>query len=106
MFRFNRDVEAKEAAPGILRKALNHSDQMMLCEFTLDKGAVIPNHTHPHEQMSYVVSGRFRYTIGDETREVGPGDTALVPSDVPHKVEVLEDTKAIDIFLPVREDYL
>ena len=106
MFKFNRDVEAVQALPGIKRKTLNHSEQMMLCEFHLDKGALLPNHTHPHEQMSYIVSGRFRYTVGDETREVGPGDTALVPSNVPHSVEVLEDTVAIDVFVPIREDYL
>lgn len=106
MFKFNCDVEAVQALPGIKRKTLNHSENVMLCEFALDKGAVLPLHTHPHEQVSYIVSGRLRYTLGEETRDLGPGDTALVLGNMPHKVEVLEDTKVIDVFCPMREDYL
>jgi quercetin dioxygenase-like cupin family protein len=69
------------------------------------RGAVVPWHTHPHEQIGYLVRGRLRFQIGDEEQELSEGDSWLVPSNVPHFVTALEDSIAIDIFSPPREEY-
>jgi quercetin dioxygenase-like cupin family protein len=79
---------------------------MTLCEFTLAKGAVVPLHTHEHEQAGYVVRGRVIFEIGGETRELRAGDGYLAGSNVPHAVTALEPSVAIDIFSPPRTEYL
>lgn len=91
--------------PGVVRRTLNEGERTMLCELRLEKGSVIPAHTHPHEQTGYLVSGRFRFRLGDEWQEMHPGDSWCVPGDVEHEVEALEDSVAIDIFSPPREEY-
>jgi len=93
-------------APGITRRTLVSGTAVMLCEFTLAAGAVIPNHNHPHEQVGYVVSGRLRITIAGQTSELGPGDTYWAPSNVPHSALILEPAVVVDAFSPPREDYL
>jgi quercetin dioxygenase-like cupin family protein len=78
---------------------------MMLIEVRLDAGAIVPMHTHPHEQTGYCSSGRLRFQIGHETRELGPGDCWMIPGDVPHEVTAIEDCVVIDVFSPPREEY-
>ena len=94
-----------EMFPGIVRRTLTDGDRLMLIEVTLAEGAVVPMHSHPHEQTGYLISGRFLFELGDEKREVGPGDCWLVPADVRHQVTALEPSLALDIFSPPREDY-
>lgn len=92
--------------PGVSRRTLNSGDKTTLAEITLAKGSVVPSHTHPHEQIGYVVSGRVRFQVGDEIRELAAGDSYLIPGEVPHEVTTLEDAVCIDIFSPVREEFL
>ena len=99
------DWQEVEAAPGVQRRVLSCGDQVMVVQFRIADGAEVPSHTHPHEQVGHVVSGRLRFRIGDEERELGPGDGYAVPSGVPHGCVGLADTIAIDSFNPVREDY-
>jgi quercetin dioxygenase-like cupin family protein len=94
-----------EMFPGVVRRTLSDGDRLMLIEVTIEEGAVVPMHTHPHEQTGYLISGRFLFELGDERRELGPGDCWLVPSNVPHQVTALEPCLALDIFSPPREDY-
>ena len=94
-----------EMFPGVVRRTLTAGDRMMLVEVTLEGGAVVPTHTHPHEQTGYLVSGRMTFELGGETRELGPGDCWLVPSDMPHQVTALERCVVVDIFSPPREEY-
>jgi quercetin dioxygenase-like cupin family protein len=94
-----------EMFPGVVRRTLTDGDRLMLIEVTVEKGAVVPMHTHPHEQTGYLISGRVLFELGDEKREMGPGDCWLVPSNVPHQVTALERSLALDIFAPPREDY-
>ena len=94
-----------EMFPGVVRRTLSDGKRLMLIEGTMDEGAVVPTHTHPHEQTGYLVSGRFLFEVGDEQRELGPGDCWLVPPDVPHKVTALEPSVFVDIFSPPREEY-
>jgi len=94
-----------EMFPGVVRRTLTNGDRLMLIEVTVEEGAVVPMHTHPHEQTGYLISGRFLFELGDEKREIGPGDCWLVPSNVPHQVTALEPCLVVDIFSPPREDY-
>ena len=96
---------AIEMFPGVVRRTLTSGERLMLVEVTMNDGAVVPTHTHPHEQTGYLVSGRFLFELGDETRELGPGDCWLVPSEVPHKVTALEPCVLVDVFSPPREEY-
>ena len=94
-----------EMFPGVVRRTMTAGDHMMLVEVRLDAGAVVPTHTHPHEQTGYLISGRCRFRLGDEEREVSSGDCWMVPGDVPHEVTALEPCLVIDIFSPPREEY-
>ena len=96
----------KELVPGVFMKPLAYGDKSLLCEFKFLKGAKIPPHQHPHEQTGYLVKGSLRF-FGDE------GETVVVPGcswsfkgGVIHGAEALEETTAIEVFSPVREDYL
>jgi len=91
--------------PGILRKTLVEGDKIMICEFTLERGAEIPVHTHPQEQAGYVASGRARLIIDGREFELGPGDTYHAASNVPHGAVILEPSVIVDSFCPPREDY-
>lgn len=105
IFVFGKDATEVNMLPGISRKTLAYSEQFMICEVHLAKGAVLPSHSHVHEQSSNIISGSVRYTVGDETHVVSAGDSVLL-SNVPHSVEVLEDSVIIDTFSPLREEYI
>jgi len=95
-----------DALPGIRRKTLSYGAETLMTEFRLEAGAALPVHAHPQEQTGYLVAGRLRLTVGDETREVGPGDSWSIPGAVPHGAVALEDTVAVEVFSPIRRDYL
>ena len=81
--------------------------EMMLSLATLQPHAVVEEHSHPHEQVGIVLEGRAIFVIGGEQRTLGPGDIFRIPGNVRHKVTALEQTfKALDVFHPIREDYL
>lgn len=94
------------AGPGVTRRVLAYSKGLMCVENTFEKGAVGALHSHPHTQITYVVSGRFRFEIGGETREVTAGDTMLKTDSVPHGCVALEPGVLLDIFTPMREDFV
>ena len=79
----------------------------MLSLVTFEPGAVVQPHSHPHEQVGMVLEGKAHFFVGDEDRVLGPGDMYRIPGGVKHHVVALENTvKALDIFHPIREDYL
>ena len=94
------------AVPGIERKTLVYGEKTLMTEFLLKKGGRLPQHSHPHEQTGYLVNGHIRLSIGSEENDVMPGDSWCVASGVEHSAEILEDSVAIEVFSPVREDYL
>jgi quercetin dioxygenase-like cupin family protein len=94
-----------EMLPGLTRRVLACSDEMMVVQFTFEKDVAVPEHTHPHDQVGYVVSGRMRMTIGDLTRDCSPGDSYHAPPDVAHSGLALEPSVVVDVFSPPREDY-
>ena len=77
-----------------------------MTEFRLRKGAVLPRHAHPHEQTGYLVRGHIRLCIGDEEHDVRAGDSWCIPGGIEHSANILEDSVAIEVFSPVRDDYL
>jgi quercetin dioxygenase-like cupin family protein len=106
MFLNGGDDGYVDALPGILRKTLSYGEATLMSEFRLRAGSPLPLHDHPQEQTGYLVSGRLRLTIGGETHDVAPGDSWSIPGGVRHGAEALEDAVAIEVFSPVREDYL
>jgi quercetin dioxygenase-like cupin family protein len=92
--------------PGIARKTLVSGEQTLLAEFTLAQGATLPMHSHPQEQTGYLVKGRMTLTIGGAAHDACAGDAWTVPGGVPHGASVLEDSVAVEVFSPVRQDYL
>ena len=91
---------------GIELKTLVYGQKTLMTEFRLQAGSRLPVHSHPHEQTGYLVRGRLRLIVGDDVHDCGPGDCWCIPSGVEHGAEVLEDTLAVEVFSPVREDYL
>ena len=106
MFKKNSSDGYLPALEGIERKTLAHGDKTLMTEFRLRKGSVLPRHAHPHEQTGYLVQGRLRLFIGTETFEVQSGDSWCIPGGVEHGAEILEGSVAIEVFSPVRADYL
>ena len=106
MFTKHTEAEYKEMLEGVEMKTLAHGEKTLLARFHLKKGAAIPLHGHIYEQTGFMVSGKMRFTIGTEQFECSPGDTWCIPGDVEHGVEVLEDSVVVEVFSPVREDYL
>jgi quercetin dioxygenase-like cupin family protein len=94
-----------EPVSGVRRRVLSCGDQLMVVQFKIQAGAEVPVHTHPHEQIGHVVSGRMRFRIGDQQRELGPGEGYSVPGGVEHGATGITDVIAVDSFHPVREDY-
>jgi quercetin dioxygenase-like cupin family protein len=92
--------------PGVTRRILANSRNLMLTEHTLEKGAVLPDHHHLNEQLVYLLSGAIILEMDGVAVNMVTGDSLDIPPDVSHKVTALEKTVALDIFSPAREDYL
>lgn len=91
---------------GLTRRVLAYTDGLMCVENTFQAGGEGPIHSHPHTRITYVVSGRFAFTIDGEPHEVAAGDTMLKKDGVPRGCGCLEDGILLDIFRPMREDFL
>lgn len=100
------EVAPVEMFPGVERRTLNAGERTSIHEITIDAGSVVPMHTHPHEQIGYLVSGRVKFELGDETKELSAGDSWIIPSEAPHEVTAIEDAVALDIFSPAREEFI
>lgn len=98
------ETASEPAGEGVRRRVLAYGADAMCVENTFEAGAVGAMHSHPHTQVTYIVSGRFRFTIGEETREVGPGDTLLKENGVRHGCVCLEAGVLLDFFSPMRQD--
>lgn len=106
MFRKHSEKGYSLAIEGIQRKTLAYGKKTLMTEFLLQKGSILPRHAHPHEQTGYLVKGRIRLSIGPETYDVEKGDSWCIPGDVEHEAEIIEDAVAVEVFSPVRKDYL
>ncbi len=99
------DIAPIPIAAGSFRKTLGWGERTLLSEVTLVQDGVVPMHAHPHEQIGYVVRGAIEFTIGDRKVVLRAGDAYVIPGGVPHGCLALEDSLAIDIFSPVRDEY-
>lgn len=91
---------------GIERKTLVFGNNTLLCEFRLAKGKMLPLHKHPQEQTGYLVSGHIILIIDGERNEMKPGDSWAIHGNIEHAAEIIEDSVAVEVFSPVREDYI
>jgi quercetin dioxygenase-like cupin family protein len=97
---------AVAADTGVIRQVLSERPELMLVSFSFDAGAEGRPHSHPHVQATYVREGRFLFTVGGETREIGRGDSLVVPANAVHGCRCLEAGVLIDSFAPRRDDFL
>ena len=91
---------------GTTRRILTWNEDLMAVEVAFETGSVGSVHTHPHTQCSYVLSGKFSYSVEGEAVELNPGDSITVPSGLPHGTVCLEKGVLLDVFTPMREDFL
>jgi quercetin dioxygenase-like cupin family protein len=98
-------MELEKLSPQITRQMLNGEDAT-LAQIILARGAIVPRHSHRSEQFSMIVSGALKFFFDDKEVTVRAGEIILIPANVPHKAEALEDTVDIDFFAPRREDWI
>ena len=106
MFIFHKETTLEDLGNGVTRRILAHDGKMMAVEVNFEQGAVGPMHNHPHEQLTYVLSGEFEFTIGDEKRIVSAGDTLNKKPEIMHGCVCLKAGTRLDTFTPVRPDFL
>lgn len=104
-----KDIPAEAMNP-LLTRQLITGEQAMLSRIHLKKGCLVPRHSHANEQLAFVAEGAMRFSVGDEGSAVDhivrAGEVIVIPANLPHSAEALEDTINFDIFSPPREDWL
>ncbi len=106
-FQFHSDAPVTVCGVGQERRILASGGGLMVCEIRFEDGCGGgPLHTHPHRQVSYVSSGEFTYTVGEETKTLKAGDAVMVEPDVPHGCACIKAGVLIDVFTPERQDFL
>ncbi len=99
-------VKGIKPIPGVRLQSLVHGEKTQMIRFILSQGAEIPVHSHPHEQTGMLIFGRIRLIVDEKVFEVKKGDSWCIPGEAHHRVEVVEDSEVVEVFSPVREDYL
>ena len=97
-------LESKELMPGYHGKMV-HGKQLTWAFWTVEEGAEVPEHHHPHEQMMHVVEGQFEFTLNGQTQVYTDGAIVPIPSNIHHSGKALTACKLMDVFSPVREEY-
>jgi len=106
MFNFDREVNWTDLGAGVTRKIMSYNEEMMVVRVSFEEGAVGTVHQHIHTQSTFVVQGKFEFTIGEEKKIIAVGDTCLMPANIPHGCVCLEKGELLDVFTPFREDFL
>ncbi len=99
------EIALEQLNPSFGRQAL-HTERMTIAYLHLKQGGVVPEHHHENEQVSMVLEGKLKFLAGGEEYIIGAGEVMQIPSNLPHRVEVLEDSLVFDLFAPVRADWL
>jgi quercetin dioxygenase-like cupin family protein len=97
-------IEEELLNPLVSRRVI-HTERMTVCRIRLKKGAVVPMHSHENEQITVLETGALKFIFEQEEKVIHGGDTLAIPPHAPHRVEALEDSLAMDLFSPVREDW-
>ena len=105
---FRWEEMEKETVTEVIKRRIVTGEQAMLAHIYLDKGARVPTHSHHNEQITYLLEGVLKFWIGDDREELilKAGEVLLIPPNVPHAAEALEDCLDVDVFSPPREDWL
>lgn len=98
-------IPAEQINPSITRRYLT-GDNVTIARFDLKRGGIVPLHSHHNEQVSYVMSGKLTFRIDGREIDVAAGEVLQIPGGVPHEVVVVEDATVVDVFSPVRQDWL
>lgn len=101
-----KEEAKKRTFKGVSLDSLAVGEKSIVCKMNYVVGNFAAEHTHPHEQIGYVISGRYLMTVDGRVYELKPGDSYAIPGNVPHSFKVLEAGEVIDVFTPIREDYL
>ena len=100
------DVELEQLNP-LLQRQYVHGTQAMVSRLSLAKGCIVPLHSHPNEQISCILTGSLEFDFGNgDTRIINAGEVLVIPGGVPHSAITLEDTVALDVFAPPRQDWI
>jgi quercetin dioxygenase-like cupin family protein len=105
-FVYGRNETPLPVAPGVSRQLLGYDASLLMARAEFEQGAVGYRHAHPHAQVTYVESGVFDFTIGDETGRLEAGDCAYIPSGIEHGAVCVQAGALLDVFAPAREDFL
>ena len=107
--KFTWNDMPKERVTNRIDRRIVSGESTMVAHVYLEQAAIVPEHSHHNEQITYVLKGKLRFWVGDDFAEVvdvGEGEVLHLPSNVPHKAEALEETLDVDIFSPPRQDWL
>jgi quercetin dioxygenase-like cupin family protein len=99
------EVRGEQVTPHVVRRYIS-TDRLTVAQFHLEAGGVVPRHSHENDQITCVLSGALRFKWPGGTADIRAGETARIPSNLEHEVEVLEDALVIDVFTPVRSDWI
>ncbi len=106
MDHYNWALIPEEKMNPLVTRQVIHTGRMTIARLRLSKGAVVPLHQHPNEQVSMLEAGSLRFVVGGVEGIAKAGETVRIPPDVPHMVEAMEDCVAVDVFAPQREDWI
>jgi quercetin dioxygenase-like cupin family protein len=98
------EMPAREIFPGFNVRFV-HSEFMTFAHWWIKAGALLPEHSHRHEQVVNMLDGLFELTLDGETQQLGPGSVAVIPPNAIHSGKAMTDCRIIDAFFPIREDY-
>lgn len=105
-FILSADIPWQPCGDGLQRKIMGYNAQLMMVRVQFKENAIAPVHSHFHTQVTYIISGRFKFTISGEEKEVGPGESVYITPNLQHGAICLEAGELIDVFSPFREDFL
>ncbi len=106
MYRINECVEKIDLGDGVTRKILSYGGNIMLAEFEFQEGVGGETHTHPHEQIGYVVEGTIEFNLNGEKKLLHAGDSMYIAPNLPHGAKAITAAKTIDVFSPIRDEYV
>lgn len=104
LYRWN-DIPAEPLSPTLTRQYFS-GDQCMLARIVLQKGTAVAEHSHPNEQIAFILSGSLEFTFGTTKQIVNAGESLVIPANLPHSAIALEDTVDLDVFAPPRQDWI
>ena len=107
--KFTWDTMPKERVTNRIDRRIVSGEQAMVAHVYLEEGAIVPEHSHHNEQLTYILKGKLRFWVGEDFShvvDVAAGEVLHLPANIPHKAEALEETLDLDIFCPPRQDWL